>query len=466
MSIERILLLAALSFCLGQLKPLEFRKSLLLILSLLTYFWLQPASPIRYLDYWLPSLSILLVFMVWLLIKIRFHEGLSLKGQDFALLFIPLLVVSLVRYLPICCITPTYPPPLSQITLLFLFILFLAGLITRSKDRIFFPLFLIAFLIVLFILQKIPTLALLTAQALRRLTAQDIQFSSALDIQWLGYSFLAFRLLHVLLDLRANRLEPVSLKDFSLYALFFPTLPAGPIARLPHFQKHIHSPSSTQVWEGAKRLLMGLFRKFVVADSLALLSLSPQNATQIHSGTYLWIALLAYSLRLYFDFSGYTDIAIGMGRLAGIILPENFTSPYTQTSLIKFWNSWHITLADWFRAYIFNPLTRKLRTSQRLPTWMIILSGQSLVMLLIGIWHGITPNFAVWGLWHALGLFINNRWNELEKRLGNSLVPPLIAAPLGWIVTFSYVTLGWVWFLMPDLPTALQLYQRLFFGLP
>ena len=114
---------------------------------------------------------------------------------------------------------------------------------------------------------------------------------------------------------------------------------------------------------GGKRIIIGIFSKFVLADGLALIALNNINSRQVNSTGWLWVMLYAYAFRIFFDFSGYTDIAIGMGQLLGIQLPENFEKPYLKQNLTLFWNSWHITLAQWFRAYFFNPLTRALRAN-------------------------------------------------------------------------------------------------------
>jgi alginate O-acetyltransferase complex protein AlgI len=216
-----------------------------------------------------------------------------------------------------------------------------------------------------------------------------------------------------------------------------------------------------------QRILIGMFKKFVLADSLALLALSPQNAGQTSSTFWMWVLLISYTLRIYFDFSGYTDIAIGLGRLLDFHLPENFHRPYLQRNLTAFWNSWHMTLAQWFRTYVFNPLTRSLRTRPRqLPTWMIIFLGQISTMALIGLWHGITWNFLIWGLWHGLGLFTHNRWSEWSRgRFDPQSERSLTRTALGggsWLMTFLFVALGWVWFALPDPAAAVMVFRRLF----
>ena len=191
------------------------------------------------------------------------------------------------------------------------------------------------------------------------------------------------------------------------------------------------------------------------------------NALQAGSGAWLWVLLYAYALRIYFDFSGYTDIAIGLGRWLGIKLPENFDLPYLKSNLTGFWNSWHITLAQWFRSYFFNPLTRALRQARRpMSMWLIILLGQFGTMTLIGLWHGVTWNFLIWGAWHGLGLFVHNRWTEFRRgRISEPPLPAWTGRPLtflGWFLTFNYVTLGWVWFALPRLDQSLAVMRKLF----
>jgi alginate O-acetyltransferase complex protein AlgI len=192
------------------------------------------------------------------------------------------------------------------------------------------------------------------------------------------------------------------------------------------------------------------------------------NAFQIRSSAGLWISLYAFSFQLFLDFSGYTDIAIGIGQLMGIHLPENFDRPYLQPNLAAFWRRWHITLTDWFRSYLFNPLVRFMRGSQAgVPVWLIILLGQLVTMVSIGLWHGIQSNFVLWGLWHALGLYAHNRWQAILRLSGlkhhawlNQRIPRLA----GSLLTFHFVTLGWVWFALDEPSQGLAVLGRLFGG--
>jgi D-alanyl-lipoteichoic acid acyltransferase DltB (MBOAT superfamily) len=177
------------------------------------------------------------------------------------------------------------------------------------------------------------------------------------------------------------------------------------------------------------------------------------------------VLLYAYAFQIYFDFSGYTDIAIGLGRLLGIKLPENFKAPYLKPNLTQFWNNWHMTLTQWIRAYFFNPVTRSLRSAKKpLPIPVIIFITQVATMLLIGLWHGVTWNFALWGLWHGLGLFAHNRWSELTR-------VRFAALSLGWqkvlnvggmLLTFNFVALGWVFFALPQLSISFHFLRVLF----
>jgi alginate O-acetyltransferase complex protein AlgI len=268
------------------------------------------------------------------------------------------------------------------------------------------------------------------------------------------------------------------LGEFVTYAIFFPTYTAGPIDRSQRFMGDLRGQGAADeraerrerktanTIKGGQRLLLGLFKKFALADSLALIALNDQNITQTSSTVWTWVLLYAYALRIYFDFSGYTDVAIGLGYLTGFKLPENFDQPYLKENLTAFWNSWHITLAQWFRAYFFNPLTRFLRTQPRkLPTWAIILIGQFSTMALIGLWHGITWNFFIWGAWHGLGLFVHNRWADwMRPRLDGLESRPHLKRALqysSWLLTFQFVTLGWEWFALSSPDLAWSTFQKL-----
>ncbi len=195
------------------------------------------------------------------------------------------------------------------------------------------------------------------------------------------------------------------------------------------------------------------------------MALNEINALQIHSTGWAWILLYAYAFQIYFDFSGYTDIAIGMGNLMGFKLPENFAAPYLKPNLTQFWNSWHITLTQWFRSYFFNPLTRALRSSRwTWPPVLLILITQLSTMILIGLWHGVTFPFVLWGIWHGLGLFVDNRWSALTRSWVAAQSPRWQALfnAFGVIFTFHFVMLGWVFFALPTFEMCIHFFRVLF----
>ena len=499
---------------------------LLLAGSVLAIYWMQPPMPVRYLDFWLPTATLGLAVLVWAATRSghEIHErretrekrenneeretgekmslrepdvfsgskqsigwGLLRRLRQFAMtvhlnmgenglvaIFLAgiVLLVGLARYLPdaACCLTPTRPPDLWKIIAAVGIIGLAAyGLAKGSSSRRSIPQLATLLLIGVFVVLKTEPLAQAAAAGLRALSGQSTRLASALDIRWLGFSYVAFRLIHTLRDRLAGRLPALSLSEFVTYIIFFPAFTAGPIDRVQHFTQDLRKLEPLGIPSGGQRILLGIFKKFALADSLALIALNAAHIDQVKSGLWLWVLLYAYALRIYFDFSGYTDIAIGLGKLMGFNLPENFERPYLKSNLTAFWNSWHITLAQWFRAYFFNPLTRAMRSVKRkYPLWLVVLSGQLGTMLLIGLWHGITWNFAAWGLWHGVGLFVHSRWSEATR----ARLVPLAARPrlqrafsgIGTLLTFHYVVLGWVWFALPSMELSWKALVKLFAG--
>jgi D-alanyl-lipoteichoic acid acyltransferase DltB (MBOAT superfamily) len=444
----------------------------LFVTSLLAIFWMQPSTPIRNLDFWLPTLTTFLAVFVWAGTQPLSKDNILTNLPAAIVLAALILAIGFTRYLgPVCCLIPSRPPEITWILLA----IAVAGVLLTAFWR--WPLgrrlptnLLLLLILALFLVIKTPVLAQQASAGLRALTGQQIELASALDIRWLGFSYVAFRLIHCLRDRLAGKLPSLSLQEFIIYVILFPTFTAGPIDRLQHFSQELHREerlTSLGFIEGGRRIVWGLFKKFALADSLAIIALSFTNSVQTSSGRWLWVLLYAYSFRLFLDFSGYTDIAIGLGILMGIRLPENFDKPYLKQNLTSFWNAWHMTLAQWFRSYFFNPVTRYLRSSQsRVPLPLIIFIGQMGTMLMIGLWHGVTWNFAIWGAWHGIGLFLHNRWSDaLRPRLAFFETHPTLQKSLGaasTVLTFHYVTLGWVWFALPTPQLSWQVFARLF----
>jgi alginate O-acetyltransferase complex protein AlgI len=483
------------------------RQWLMLAVSVAAIYWLQPLTPIRYLDFWFPTAALGLT--VWTWAATRPGAGAPSAAQSAArarqaaatpastatpapvattaspaaaqederratvitgLVVTGLvLLIGLTRYLgPICCLTPSPPPGVGTVLLSLALVAGGAGLLFWRPVPARWLNVGVAALIGLFVVTKLAPVSQLASAGLRAAAGQPTDLALASDLRWLGFSYLAFRLIHVLRDRAAGRLPAVSLREFLTYALFFPAYTAGPIDRVERFVKDQRQPfrlDADTVLAGGTRIALGVLKKFVLADSLALVALNAANAGQSHSTLWTWLLVYAYAWRLYWDFSGYSDIAIGLGRFFGIRLPENFDRPYTRQNLTLFWNSWHITLSQWFRAYVFNPLTRALR-ARPLPVPVIIFITQAVTMVLIGLWHGMTVNFVIWGAWHGLGLFAHNRWADFIKPhvalLDSRPGLKRLAHVVGVVLTFHYVVLGWVWFALPSPDLALGVLGRLF----
>ncbi len=473
MNLTHILVFSLFSLLVSWFVPFRWRWWLLLGGSILAIFWMQPSTAIRNLDFWFPFTSIALTVITWAIIQgDPGDRKKTLLG--YSVIIGTILFIALTRYSdPLCCLTASRPPQLLQILIALGFLGAISAIITLFRHgKKYFTVAAIILIISLFFILKTGYLTLGASQWLRSLTGQEPNQAKVLDLQWLGFSFLALRLLHALRDHQSNKIPSYTLSEFVTYGIFFSSYTAGPIDRSQHFIKNIRHPhiiASENTAQGSRRIIIGVFKKFVIADSLAIFALNAQNTPQTTSTIWLWVLLYAYALRIYYDFSGYTDVALGFARLLGINLPENFNRPYLKTSLTDFWNSWHITLAQWFRAYYFNPLTRYMRSNPaKPPVWLIVLIGQVSTMLLIGIWHGVTWNFIVWGLWHGIGLFINNRWSSwVRPHLSNFDQNGYLIRSLkfgSWFLTFQFVVLSWVWFALPSIDLSLLVFQRLFGG--
>lgn len=476
MGLSQLLILGGLTLIYRLILGSRGREWVLFIASILAVFWLQPALPVRGLDFWLPTATLGLCLFGWLLTQPS--EGHNEKENRIAILLIAgvVLLLALTRYANLPpLLTASRPPALPQ-ALIGMSVAGVSLLLLRSWARLH-PHRLSATLtaglgmmILLFILLKAPALTQTVSAILRGWSGQAVERASALDIRWLGFSYIAFRLLATLRDRQTGKLPAMTLREYATYLIFFPALTAGPIDRPERFLKDLRlaaSFSAAEALAGGQRLAVGLFRKFVLADGLAFFALDPYNAPLIQGTGWLWLAVMAYSLRIYFDFSGYTDIAIGLARWLGIQLPENFNRPYLKPNLTQFWNNWHMTLTQWFRAYYFNPLTRLLRSRKPAlpPAWIIFIT-QLTTMVLIGLWHGMTLNFTLWGLWHGIGLFVHNRYAEISRPwLARLQQKPALHWGYTLISTafsFAFISLGWVWFVLPQPAMALDVLRRLF----
>ncbi len=472
MTIIQILIVAAAALFWGLVMRERGRKYFLLIASVLFIFWLQPALPLRGFDFWIPLATLTITVFSWFITAAEESRREKKNWIVVAILVGTVLLLNLTRFLPFDSIlTPSRPPQSLTLMLILAFSSIIFLLVTRVTH---FHAALLAVsiigLIAIFLSIKIPALAYWVSYGIRSLTDQSLTEAKAIDLRWLGFSYVAFRIIHTLRDRQMGRLPAVDLAEYVTYVIFFPAFTAGPIDRIERFIKDLRKSSTLgndELLIAGQRFMLGLFKKFVVADALALIALNDTNALQVRTTGWMWILLYAYAFQIYFDFSGYTDIAIGISKFLGIQLPENFSAPYLKPNLTQFWNNWHMTLTQWFRAYFFNPVTRWLRSwNNPMPAPVMIASTQIAIMLLIGFWHGVMWNFALWGLWHGVGLFIHNRWNDMAKvRAGEWAITPFrknILNISGVVITFNFVALGWIFFALSSTSTSVQVFLKLF----
>lgn len=461
--------------------PKQLRQWAIFIASVVVIYWLQPAIFVRRLDFIFPTATLLLTVGLWWFTRksddetqgITRHEDLLSLGIILAII----IGMSLMRGLPADQrLTPSRPPEALHVILTLTGILltvFGISALTRplGQRRIINGWILV--IVGVFIVFKTEALGVELSRFVRSQTGQNESLASLIDLNWLGFSYIAFRLIHTLRDRQSGKLPTLSLRGYVTYVIFFPSIVAGPIDRAERFKDDfdalpdMQGLDASRYTEGFTRIAVGIFKKFIIADTLAIgMALNVTNADQATSTIGLWILLYGYAFRLFFDFSGYSDIAIGIGILLGIKLPENFDRPYLKSNITTFWQSWHITLSNWARFYVFSPLSRFLLTRKPKPsTIIVILSTQMATMIVIGLWHGVTVNFLLWGVWHGLGLFVHKQWSDRTRKWYRGLkeTPRLKQAwtLTGWFITFQFVVLGWVWFALPNFDQSIDIFSKL-----
>jgi D-alanyl-lipoteichoic acid acyltransferase DltB (MBOAT superfamily) len=271
----------------------------------------------------------------------------------------------------------------------------------------------------------------------------------------IGISFFTFQTISYSMDVYRRQLAPVhNIIDFGFYVSFFPQLVAGPIVRAREFVPQLYRPfnlSEKQVWHATFLIIAGLSKKLIFADYIAvnLVDRVFENP-YLYSGFEILSAIYGYTLQIYCDFSGYTDVAIGLALLLGFRLPLNFNSPYKALSISEFWRRWHISLSSWLRDYLYIPLGGNRKGKLRMYFNLMI------TMTLGGLWHGASWRFVLWGIWHGLGLVADKLLKPLSSRF-----PRWIASWTGFLITFHFVAAGWILFRAPDLQRAGTMVNRI-----
>jgi len=271
----------------------------------------------------------------------------------------------------------------------------------------------------------------------------------------LALSFVTFQIIAFLVDYYERGIKKVEFKYFFLFIIFFPQLIAGPIVKyndvvFQYKNKRNQTVNIKNVFVGLTLILIGFLKKMVLADNLGLYtSLGFDN---VHDITTIesWISSLAFTFQIYFDFSGYVDMAIGSALLFNIKLPQNFNSPFKATSLINFWQRWHITLTNFLTNYIFNPFVRALKKITFLKMMFIII----FVFILCGFWHGPSWMYGFFGLLHGIGLAINHIYNKFFKIK--------IHKTIAWFLTFNFVNLTFIFFRSQDFNEGLIIIYKMF----
>jgi D-alanyl-lipoteichoic acid acyltransferase DltB (MBOAT superfamily) len=273
----------------------------------------------------------------------------------------------------------------------------------------------------------------------------------------LAMSFFTFQQIAFLVDSYRGETRDYNFGHYMLFVSFFPQLIAGPIVHhkelIPQLTKLNKNIDFDKVSKGIAIFTLGLFKKVMLADQLSIVANRLFSGTQVESLTTLnaWAGSLSYTFQLYFDFSGYSDMAIGLGLLFGVVLPINFNSPYKSTSIIEFWRRWHITLSHFLRDYLYISLggNRSGKTRKYLNLF--------LTMLLGGLWHGAGWTFVAWGALHGSYLIINHFFRYLQNKF-NFKLPKLLSL----LITFLSVVIAWVYFRAQNIEQAHQILTRMF----
>jgi alginate O-acetyltransferase complex protein AlgI len=262
----------------------------------------------------------------------------------------------------------------------------------------------------------------------------------------LAISFFTFQKIAYLVDSFRGETVGYNFIDYSLFVTFFPQLIAGPIVHhkdvVPQFSdKAKLSPDAKSIVTGLCILSIGLFKKVIIADSLAEYANLGFDSATAPNCLAAWVTSLSYTFQLYFDFSGYTDMAIGSALLFNIKLPTNFNSPYQSLDIQDFWRRWHITLSRFLRDYVYVPLggNRHGETTTYVNLFLTFMIG--------GLWHGASWMFVIWGAMHGAGIVIHRLWS----RYGIAM-----AGPLAWFLTFSFVNVTWIFFRAKDMSSAVR----------
>lgn len=271
-----------------------------------------------------------------------------------------------------------------------------------------------------------------------------------------GISFYTFQSISYVVDVYKGRIRPTaSWLDYLFFLSFFPALVAGPIVRADYFlpQLERNEPASRDnIWGGLWLVIVGIVKKALIADYIAQYNDLIFNDPSLYTGVQTLMGVLGYTMQIYCDFSGYSDMAIGIALIMGFKLGLNFDSPYQSRNLTEFWRRWHISLSSWLRDYVYIPLGGNRKGTFR--TYV----NNFLTMLIGGLWHGAAWKFIFWGAMHGVGLAVHKACKPWLSKVPDNFLTSFV----GWLLTFVYVSLLWVFFRAADFESSLLIIRNIF----
>ena len=275
----------------------------------------------------------------------------------------------------------------------------------------------------------------------------------------LGISYITFQAIGYLIEIkRGNHKAERNAGHFSTYILFFPKLLSGPIERAHHFLPQIKQPVTLdyeRITPALKIILWGFFKKVVIADRLSIYTNAVFNNYQFHNGNTLFLASIFYTIQLYADFSGYTDMAVGVAKLLGFDIIQNFDRPFFSKSVTEFWRRWHISLSTWFADYFYTPLAIKKRNWGK---WSVVYASM-VTFVILGFWHGANWTFIVFGALQGIILSIEFFTRKARKKMRNA-IPAFINNGLGILFTFLYINFAEIFFRANSVTEALRIIKK------
>lgn len=271
-----------------------------------------------------------------------------------------------------------------------------------------------------------------------------------------GISFYTFQSISYVVDVYKEKIQPTRYWiDYIFFLSFFPALVAGPIVRADYFLPQLEEnrqPSKSEIWAGLWLIIIGVIKKALIADYISQYNDLVFNDPTLYTGVQTLMGVLGYTMQIYCDFSGYSDMAIGIALIMGFKLGINFDSPYQSRNLTEFWRRWHISLSSWLRDYVYIPLGGNRKGTVR--TYV----NNFLTMLIGGLWHGAAWKFVFWGAMHGVGLAIHKMCRPILKKIPDNWFTIFIS----WLITFVYVSLLWVFFRASSFSDSVLIIRNIF----